>query len=233
MAATGHVGRRIESQASPESRRRCLRGSEERNRDAETSQEEPRDPNDDRSDQRDHTHARDNRSESLLRHVGGLLTSLLRGVMRNGSLILSGGWSNRRLILRRRRDRRLVLWRRRRRLVLRRRGGQARCDRLAATRAERGAFRNLSTTLRAERHRVSPWEARPPVNGRKATKCTARPQGEWRETTMVYCDQRGSGGTGRRAGLRILWPKGREGSTPSFRTNLLLHSLAYQIGFRR
>ena len=28
----------------------------------------------------------------------------------------------------------------------------------------------------------------------------------------------GSGGTGRRAGLRILWPKGRVGSTPSFRT---------------
>ena len=30
----------------------------------------------------------------------------------------------------------------------------------------------------------------------------------------------GSGGIGRRAGLRILWPKGRGGSTPSFRTNL-------------
>ncbi len=28
----------------------------------------------------------------------------------------------------------------------------------------------------------------------------------------------GSGGTGRRARLRILWPKGRGGSTPSFRT---------------
>src|SRR5881296_2753364 len=30
----------------------------------------------------------------------------------------------------------------------------------------------------------------------------------------------GSGGTGRRARLRILWPKGRGGSNPSFRTNL-------------
>src|SRR5213594_2686053 len=29
----------------------------------------------------------------------------------------------------------------------------------------------------------------------------------------------GSGGTGRRAGLRILWPQGRGGSTPSFRTS--------------
>src|SRR5580704_19188094 len=28
----------------------------------------------------------------------------------------------------------------------------------------------------------------------------------------------GSGGTGRRARLRILWPKGRGGSNPSFRT---------------
>jgi hypothetical protein len=35
---------------------------------------------------------------------------------------------------------------------------------------------------------------------------------EWRD----HC---GSGGTGRRARLRILWPKGRGGSTPSFRTN--------------
>src|SRR5205823_715096 len=33
---------------------------------------------------------------------------------------------------------------------------------------------------------------------------------------------RGSGGTGRRARLRILWPKGRGGSNPSFRTNLSL-----------
>src|SRR5690349_20966657 len=33
---------------------------------------------------------------------------------------------------------------------------------------------------------------------------------------------RGSGGTGRRARLRILWPKGRGGSNPSFRTNTLL-----------
>ena len=32
----------------------------------------------------------------------------------------------------------------------------------------------------------------------------------------------GSGGIGRRAGLRILWPQGRGGSTPPFRTNLLL-----------
>src|SRR5260370_33935324 len=32
------------------------------------------------------------------------------------------------------------------------------------------------------------------------------------------CPPRGSGGTGRRARLRILWPKGRGGSTPSFRT---------------
>ena len=31
---------------------------------------------------------------------------------------------------------------------------------------------------------------------------------------------RGSGGTGRRARLRILWPKGRAGSTPVSRTNL-------------
>ena len=31
---------------------------------------------------------------------------------------------------------------------------------------------------------------------------------------------RGSGGTGRRARLRILWPKGRGGSNPSFRTKL-------------
>src|SRR6266403_2322340 len=30
----------------------------------------------------------------------------------------------------------------------------------------------------------------------------------------------GSGGTGRRARLRILWPKGRGGSNPSFRTSL-------------
>ena len=30
----------------------------------------------------------------------------------------------------------------------------------------------------------------------------------------------GSGGTGRRARLRILWPKGRGGSNPSFRTKL-------------
>src|SRR6266704_447310 len=30
----------------------------------------------------------------------------------------------------------------------------------------------------------------------------------------------GSGGTGRRARLRILWPKGRGGSNPSFRTTL-------------
>ena len=35
---------------------------------------------------------------------------------------------------------------------------------------------------------------------------------EWRD----HC---GSGGTGRRARLRILWPKGRGGSNPSFRTN--------------
>ena len=32
----------------------------------------------------------------------------------------------------------------------------------------------------------------------------------------------GSGGIGRRAGLRILWPQGRGGSTPPFRTNLLI-----------
>jgi hypothetical protein len=32
----------------------------------------------------------------------------------------------------------------------------------------------------------------------------------------------GSGGIGRRAGLRILWPQGRGGSTPPFRTNLRL-----------
>jgi hypothetical protein len=36
---------------------------------------------------------------------------------------------------------------------------------------------------------------------------------EWRD----HC---GSGGTGRRARLRILWPKGRGGSNPSFRTNI-------------
>src|SRR5882757_9319815 len=30
----------------------------------------------------------------------------------------------------------------------------------------------------------------------------------------------GSGGTGRRARLRILWPKGRGGSNPSFRTKI-------------
>lgn len=32
----------------------------------------------------------------------------------------------------------------------------------------------------------------------------------------------GSGGTGRRARLRILWPKGRGGSNPSFRTTFLI-----------
>src|SRR5438309_5365403 len=32
----------------------------------------------------------------------------------------------------------------------------------------------------------------------------------------------GSGGTGRRARLRILWPKGRGGSNPSFRTKTSL-----------
>ncbi len=34
----------------------------------------------------------------------------------------------------------------------------------------------------------------------------------------------GSGGTGRRARLRILWPKGRGGSNPSFRTIFLFFS---------
>ena len=37
---------------------------------------------------------------------------------------------------------------------------------------------------------------------------------------MYTQEYRGSGGTGRRAGLRILWPKGRGGSTPSFRTKV-------------
>ena len=36
---------------------------------------------------------------------------------------------------------------------------------------------------------------------------------------------RESGGTGRRAGLRIQWPKGRGGSTPPFRTSRLTQSL--------
>src|SRR5712692_11783508 len=37
---------------------------------------------------------------------------------------------------------------------------------------------------------------------------------------MVPWDRCESGGTGRRAGLRIRWPKGLGGSTPPFRTNL-------------
>src|SRR5690348_5696487 len=36
------------------------------------------------------------------------------------------------------------------------------------------------------------------------------------ESILLRC---GSGGTGRRAGLRILWPRGRGGSTPPFRTH--------------
>ena len=44
----------------------------------------------------------------------------------------------------------------------------------------------------------------------------------WRlgaDSRYIGEDHCGSGGTGRRARLRILWPKGRGGSNPSFRTN--------------
>ena len=41
----------------------------------------------------------------------------------------------------------------------------------------------------------------------------------WSFQPGVFIPSCGSGGTGRRASLRSLWPQGREGSNPFFRTN--------------
>jgi len=78
--------------------------------------------------------------------------------------------------------------------------------------------RRLPNDHAANKHRAAGHGIR--LNVQAAADCDERAR---RRTTsvpaaMIYCGRRGSGGTGRRAGLRILWPKGRGGSTPSFRT---------------
>src|SRR5712664_2117314 len=68
-------------------------------------------------------------------------------------------------------------------------------------------LRRLSSTIAGLLAVARPWEGLENRSGAAILKPV-----EWKH----HC---GSGGTGRRARLRILWPKGRGGSNPSFRTN--------------
>src|SRR5204862_7248789 len=67
-----------------------------------------------------------------------------------------------------------------------------------------------STWLRAQPERVE---------GRILTAVEARAPRGRSGRVLSEVEGRESGGTGRRAGLRIRWPKGHGGSSPPFRTN--------------
>src|SRR6267142_4373519 len=63
---------------------------------------------------------------------------------------------------------------------------------------------------------------RQPAGGGKALEGLENRSGAAILKPVEWRHQCGSGGTGRRARLRILWPKGRGGSNPSSRTSSYL-----------
>src|SRR5437773_7127860 len=63
---------------------------------------------------------------------------------------------------------------------------------------------------------------RQPAGGGKALEDLENRSGAAILKPVEWKHHCGSGGTGRRARLRILWPKGRGGSNPSFRTKTSL-----------
>src|SRR6267142_4137325 len=68
---------------------------------------------------------------------------------------------------------------------------------------------------------------RQPAGGGKALEGLENRSGAAILKPVEWKHHCGSGGTGRRARLRILWPKGRGGSNPSFRTKFSAPTFRY------